>query len=168
MNAEKIFEQFIAAHSAKDINAIGSLLSEELEFTTLLGILGKKDYVDFSQAITAAMPDLAFKVEKKSATGNDVLLNFGLSGTHKNTFTLHAPGMKPLPPTNKFIDLAPDLLHYVVAGDKIVKIYPEPGHEGGVVFLLREMGAKLPPLWIPRLVNRVTRRLSERKLRSAR
>lgn len=157
MDTQTIYDEFVAAHHAHDAQKIAALLSDKLQFTTLLGVLGKRDYVDFAQAIIQAMPDVTFQIESVSQNDSQVLLNFGLQGTHTKTFTLHAPGMKPLPPTNKKITLAPDLLHYKISREtnQITAIYPEPGHEGGVVYLLREMGAKLPPLWIPRTLNRV-------------
>ena len=162
MNTLNITDEFVAAHRAKDTVKIGELLSDKMQFTTLLGILGKRDYIDFAQAITEAMPDLTFQIETLSQNNGDVLVNFGLEGTHTKTFTLHAPGMKPLPPTHKKITLAPDLLHYKISGEshQITAIYPEPGHEGGVVYLLQAMGAKLPPLWIPRALNRLMRAFS--------
>jgi hypothetical protein len=108
-----------------------------------------------------AMPDLSFQTETVSVSGEDVLVKFGMQGTHAKTFILHAPGMKPLPPTNKRIAPQPALLHYIVSPTtkQITKIYSEPGHEGSMVYLLKEMGAKLPPLWLARLISTLARLL---------
>ena len=77
--------------------------------------------------------------------GDTLHQTFGMTGTHTGTFTMHAPGAKPLPPTNKAVEIRASELVLVVRDGKIVSMNPVPGQEGAVLAFLGQMGAELPP-----------------------
>src|SRR5438874_4821162 len=121
-DVRSVVSEFLDAHRAKDARRIESLLAPRLAFWTKLGTLGKRDYVDFANAITAAWPDLAFDLRIDRVDGDEAIVAFGMSGTHERTFTLHAPGMKPLAPTHKRIALPATHLHMAVKDGLITRI----------------------------------------------
>lgn len=158
----KTVDAFVAAHTANDLDALRATLADDFRMRTALGLLGPRDYVEFVQAVAKGIPDFEMLSEFVSAEGNVVEQTFGVRGTHTATFDLGAPGMKPLPATGRQVGIAPGLLRFTVVDGRIVRAENKPGEEGAVVDFLRQMGAKLPPLWVARFVNRIARRYERR------
>jgi hypothetical protein len=65
------------------------------------------------------------------------------SGTHTGTWAM--PGMDPVAPTRKHVQIPPQYFFYRVADNKLVFIFPEPIVGGAPRGILEQIGVDVPP-----------------------
>ncbi len=150
-----VVQEFLQAAETKNIGKMRSLMANNLVFVTKFGKAGKSEFINFMEATSEAMPDQKALSSSPKLSGETIVANLGFVGTHTKPFDPRIAGVKTAPPSGKEVRLEPEAIYFVVKNGKIVKIYPEPGHEGGVVNTYKALGVKLPPLTIMRLVTHI-------------
>jgi hypothetical protein len=80
-----------------------------------------------------------------------------MGGTHTATFVPPLGRFNPVSPTGKKVLLPEQKFEYHVENGRIARIIPENVPGGGIPGLLRQIGVRLPPLWLMRVLVAVTR-----------
>ena len=159
MSARETVERYLSALQRHSLKEVEELLSDELEFVTPVETLDKQAFVEFIRGLFAGFPDWRFEHGPLFEDGEVVSTRLRMSGTHTGILDLPLPGLKPLDPTGKAVTLPEQRFDYVVAGARIIRIEGEPVPHAGVIGMLEQIGARLPPLWVMRVVSRVRRLL---------
>jgi len=149
----------------RDIKNAGEWLHEDIVFHTSIKPLNKEETLDLFDSIFDAFPDWEVLHDDLllDADGEHVHVNIQMKGTHTNTLILNMPGMKPIGATQKKVALPKQKFTYRVVDDRVVDIVPEPMPEGGLFHLLKQIEAKMPPLWWLKIMWR-TNKVSKKKL----
>jgi hypothetical protein len=79
-----------------------------------------------------------------------------MTGTHTGTFVPPIRALKPIKATGKKVVLPEQEFVYYVDSGKIARIVSEPVPDGGIPGLLKQLGVRLPPLWLIRLIAKVS------------
>jgi predicted ester cyclase len=147
---------YFAALETKDVAGLDMLVSDDLVFVTPLRPLGKQDLLGVFRAIWGGFPDWSFNHGELVATGDVVSTKLRMAGTHTATFVPPLGRLKPVSPTGTKVVLPEQEFVYHVENGRIIRIIPEDVPGGGVPGLLRQIGVKLPPLWLMRIVMSLT------------
>lgn len=137
----------LKAFHYKDINDAADWLSDDLVFYTSIKPLNKKETLDLFDSIFDAFPDWEIINDDLILDGELVHVHLKMKGTHTNTLMLAIPGMKPVAATNCPVVLPKQKFTYRVMNDQIVEIIPEQKPDAGLFAILKQIGAKLPPVW---------------------
>jgi hypothetical protein len=79
-----------------------------------------------------------------------------MAGTHTATFVPPFSRFKPINATGKRVVLPSQEFVYHVQGEHIVRIVPEAVANGGMPELMRQIGARVPPLWLLKFISKVS------------
>ena len=156
MSADQVVRSYLDALEAKDLVRVDSLISPDLVFVTPLKPLGKHDLLRVFKAIFDAFPDWRFDHQELVTTGDVVKTRLRMAGTHTGTFVPPFPGLKPIKATGTKVVLPEQEFVYHVEREQIARIVPEPVPNGGIPGLLKQIGVTLPPVWLLRLVMKLS------------
>ena len=157
MDAQEVVRSYLAALEAQDLARLDLLVSKDLVFVTPLRPLGKQDLLAVFRAIWDGFPDWHFNHGELVAMDDIVRTKLRMAGTHTATFVPPLGRLKPVGPTGKRVVLPEQEFVYHVENGRIARIVPENVPGGGIPGLLRQIGVRLPPLWLMRLLMTVTR-----------
>jgi predicted ester cyclase len=107
--------------------------------------LNKAQFLGAMKNTTAGLPDFSFnsgEVIEHSET--HVEQKIQISGTHTATLQNVIPGIPPLPPTGKRVQLPQETLHYTLEGSKISSIRVESVEGGGFGGMFSQLGVEPP------------------------
>ena len=154
--AEQVVRSYFDALEAKDLVRVDAVVSPDLVFVTPLKPLGKQDLLRLLRAVFDAFPDWRFDHQELVTSGDIVKTKLRMAGTHTGMFVPPLRVLKPINATGRKVVLPEQEFVYHVEGGKIVRIVPEPVPDGGIPGLLKQIGVTLPPLWLMRLIARVS------------
>jgi predicted ester cyclase len=147
MSAKDIAMAGVRAFEAHDFTKAAGLLSEDLVFTgPTPQPLGKREYVGVQTALINALPDWKFNAQDFKEEGDRVTVPIRISGTHTGALNLPMPGIPPLPPTGKHVQLPEEHVVFTVKDNKISRIETDQVPGAGVPGLLSQLGVHLPPM----------------------
>jgi predicted ester cyclase len=145
MSAIDTVQAAIPALESGDPLTIASLLTEDFTFSgPVPQPLGKAEFLRLAQTLKAAIPDWAFHASDFQAAGDQVQFTVQITGTHTGTLAA-IPGVPPVPPTGKSIQLPAERQRVTVRGQQISRYDVEPTPGGGVPGIYAQVGAPLPP-----------------------
>jgi predicted ester cyclase len=156
MSAEQVVRSYFDALEAKDLARLNEVVSPDLVFVTPLRPLGKQDLLRVFSAIFDAFPDWRFDHQELVTAGDTVKTKLRMTGTHTGTFVPPIRALKPIKATGKKVVLPEQEFVYYVDSGKIARIVSEPVPDGGIPGLLTQLGVRLPPLWLIRLIAKVS------------
>jgi predicted ester cyclase len=156
MNPEQIVDAYLDALGAKDLARLSGFISPHLVFVTPLRPMSKEDLLAFFRALFAAFPDWRVERSPLSVSGNVVTTKLQMAGTHTATFVPPFSRFKPINATGKRVVLPSQEFVYHVQGEHIVRIVPEAVANGGMPELMRQIGARVPPLWLLKFISKVS------------
>ena len=139
------FTDYVSALLDHDLDRIASTLAEDLMFVSATRILDKGQFIAMLSALYAGFPDWdhGYNEIENRGEGN-YAIKWHQSGTHTGTWSM--PGMEPIAPTGKRVQIPPQYFFYRVANDKLVLIFPEPILGGAPRGILEQIGVDVPPL----------------------
>lgn len=158
-SAEGVVRTYFQALEEHDVGKVAGLLSDDFAFVTPVEPMDRDDFLSFMQGLLAGFPDYRFNHSDARVEGKVVAVKLRMTGTH--TRTLDLPGLKPVPATGKRVVLPEQRFAYAVRDGRITTITPEPMPHAGIIGLLEQIGVRLPPLWVMKLVARASK-LSKR------
>lgn len=134
-----------AAFESDDHTTLASLLTEDFMFSgPVPRPLGKAEFLGLARALKAALPDWAFHARDFHSDGDQVTFTVQITGTHSGILAV-IPGVPPVPPTGKSIQLPAEQLMMTVRGNQISRYVVELTPGGGVPGIYAQVGAPLPP-----------------------
>lgn len=155
--AEEVVTKYFRALEERDVDKVAGLLVGDFVFVNPVEPMSKEDFLRFMEGLFAGFPDYRFDHGDMRADGDVVTVGLRMSGTHTGTLDLPMPGLKPVPATGKKVVLPEQRFDYEVRDGRIATITPEPMPHAGIIGLLEQIGVKLPPLWMMKLVARAAR-----------
>ncbi len=147
MNAStpQILVDYVSALVGHDLTKIAATLSDDLMFVSTTRILDKQQFVAMLNALYAGFPDWDHGYDEIEDRGEGhYAIKWHQSGTHTGAWIM--PGMQPIAPTGKRVEIPPQTFFYRVADNKLVLIFPEPIVGGAPRGILEQIGVKVPPL----------------------
>ena len=145
MKTSEIIQNFFRALEQKDFTvAEGYLAYDFILSGPTSSPLGKRDYMNFVQALLSGFPDWSFNTRDIRATGDQAAFVRQISGTNTRDIPPLFSGMPPTKATGKRVQLPEESGTVTLRGDKIVEIQVEKIPGGGVEGLLEQLGVQLP------------------------
>jgi predicted ester cyclase len=139
-----VLRTYIGGLKAHDVDTIARTVSDDLAFVTPARTLDKDQFLQMLRALYAGFPDWHYDHDEPEWREDVVAVRWRQGGTHTGTFAL--PGLPPVPPTGKIVQIPEHHFFYRVRGDQIVEIRPEPVPGGAPRGILEQIGVELPPL----------------------
>jgi len=127
-----------------DIEGIGQTVSEDLAFITPNKTLDKPQFLQMLRALYAGFPDWRYEHDAPEVCPTGIAVKWRQGGTHTGTFGM--PGLVPIPPTGRRVQIPEHYFFYKVRGGTITEIRPEPVPGGAPGGILEQIGVKTSPL----------------------
>ncbi len=156
--------RFLKAIQYKDLHDAYDWLSRDLIVHSSVKPFNKKEMLDHFDSVFAAFPDWKIDYDNLAIEDDKVTICIRMSGTHSNSLMLNMPGVKHLPATGKRVVLPEQKFTCTVENDQVVDIVPESNHDAGLFGLLRQIGAKVPPVWWLKIMWRSNKPVKEQKV----
>ena len=144
-SAPPVLIDYVSALADHDLKRISATLADELMFISATRTLDKEQFVAMLGALYAGFPDWNHGFHEIENRGeSNYAIEWHQSGTHTGTWTM--PGMDPIAPTGRQVQIPPQHFFYRVANNKLVLIFPEPIPHGAPRGILEQIGVTAPPL----------------------
>lgn len=136
----------IAAWAAGDVATVSALSADDMTFSgPVPQPVGKEVFLGLSQATRVALPDFNFNPSSFQEEGDKVIIAIHITGTHTGTLAA-IPGVPPVPPTGKHIDLGPERLILTIRNGKVSNAHADISPTGGFAGIYAQVGAPLPSM----------------------
>jgi ketosteroid isomerase-like protein len=146
---------YFEALKRRDFKTVSGQLSDDLEFVTTLESMDKETFLELIEGLLHAFPDWRCdhgEIRIRNRIATTTLL---MSGTHSEPLSLPLRGLKPVPPTGKKVVLPQQDFHHTLSSGKIVRIESDADPHSGIIGTLEQIGVRLPPIWVMKLLTRV-------------
>jgi hypothetical protein len=144
MDAEQTVRDFMSAVTA-DIAAAADYLADDFSVTGMAPApIDRTAFLEAHDGFNRAMPDRRFILSGVQSEGNKVTALVGLRGTHTGVMVVPIPGVEPVQPTHRQIDLPPTLMAFILHEGKIASIHADPSPESGLAGLMKQIGVTPP------------------------
>lgn len=141
MENRELVEALLAAWSKGDLAALDALTTSDLTFGGAVPYSMKKaDFLELCRATINALPDFSFNPGLVCCEGERVHVQIRITGTHTGVLAA-IPGVPPVSPSGRAIDLGDEVLVCVVRGNLISAVALSTAPEGGYIGLYRQVGA---------------------------
>ncbi len=145
MEQNKIVENFFTAIEKNDFTAAESYLSNTFKVTGVAPTpLSAKEFLGVHKAFNKGIPDFRFNYKIENAKDNVVESKVKLSGTHTKELPAPIPGIKNIPPTNKFLNMPEERATFTFKDNKIENLHLEKVPNGGLPGVLKQLGVEIP------------------------
>jgi predicted ester cyclase len=138
-----VMASYIAGLRSHDVERIAGAVADELAFVTPDAVLRKAEFLAMLRALYAAFPDWHYEHGPPQVAGQIVTIRWRQAGTHTGTFAW--PGLRPVPPTGRRVQIPEHEFQYTIRRGKIVEIRPEPIPGGAPRGILEQIGVPWPP-----------------------
>lgn len=133
----------LKAWESHDEQTLASLVADDFQLTgPVPQPLGKQEFIGFMHALLTALPDFAFNISSYEENGDTVIAKSHITGTHTGILAL--PGLPPIPPTGKKVNLPQEVQYYTIKADKLHALSTDARPDAGVPGLLAQLGVEIP------------------------
>ena len=129
---------------ARDLEMIGSSLSESVQFITPFRTMDKPIILDFLSALYRGFPDWNYDHDQAELLEDGSFAVFWRQGTH--TGTLSFPGFEPIDATGKSLKIPPHHFFYRLGSAGLTEIRPDSIPGGAPRGIFEQIGVELPSL----------------------
>ena len=141
----QVLLDYISGLVSHDVARITPTISDDLLFISATRVLGKVQFLEMLNALYSGFPDWTHEYDEIEDRGQDnYAIKWRQGGTHSGTWAM--PGMEPIAPTGKRVQIPPHYFFYRVADEQLVLIFPEPVVGGAPRGILEQIGVDVPPL----------------------
>lgn len=154
---EATVTRYFDALAERNLSKVAELVSDNFAFVNPVEPMNKPEFLRFMDGLLTGFPDYCFNHSDLRVQGNVVTAKLRMTGTHTHELSLPMPGLKPIPPTKKKVVLPEQRFDYAVHNGRITTITPEPLPHAGIIGLLEQIGVKLPPLWVMKLITKLSK-----------
>jgi predicted ester cyclase len=148
MEELELLKKFLEALERRDIKAIAACLHDDLKMINPASTMNREAYLDFKRSLFEAFPDFKYNPEIIGKEGDYYNVKIRMQGTHTGMLRLDFAGPKSIAPTGRKLDLPEQLMRYSFRDGRIFIIKPVDVRGGGIIGILRQAGAKLPPQFV--------------------
>jgi predicted ester cyclase len=128
-----------------DVDKVASTAADDIRFISATRIIDKQQFLAMLTALYAGFPDWTYKFDTIEDRGQgNYAIRWHQGGTHTGVWAM--PGMAPIQPTGKTVQIPPHYFFYRVANDKLSIIFPEPVVGGAPRGILEQIGVNTAPL----------------------
>jgi hypothetical protein len=128
-----------------DVDKVASTVADDLRFISATRIIDKQQFLAMLAALYTGFPDWTYKFDTIEDRGQgNYAIKWHQGGTHTGVWAM--PGMVPIQPTGKLVQIPPHYFFYRVANDKLSIIFPEPVPGGAPRGILEQIGVDTAPL----------------------
>lgn len=117
-----------------DAVASGGVLPHPMPLMESMGVVG---------ALSTAMPDFKFDIERVTVNGNEATVEVKWGGTNSGPLDLRLPGMPAALPTGKRVSVR-DAFVITVHDDKVSHVQVDSPAGGGIPGALAQLGVMAP------------------------
>ncbi len=144
MDAEQTVREFMAAVTA-DITAAEEMMDADFSVTGMSPApIDRREFLTIHDGFNRAMPDRRFILSEVHSEGKTVSALVGMRGTHTGVLNAPIPGVEPIQPTYKQVDLPPTPMRFTLHDGKVAGIDAAPPPGGGLMGLLQQLGVRVP------------------------
>ena len=144
-----ILNKFLNAIESQDIQTITDCLHDDLKMINPIGTMDKLKYLNFKKSLYSAFPDFKYNPKIICKENDFYLVKINMTGTHTGVFNISLTGgTQYIDPTHKRIVLPEQEMRYSIKDNKIYRIIAKNVAGGGIIAILRQVGAKLPPQFL--------------------
>ncbi|UCH47123.1 MAG: ester cyclase [Betaproteobacteria bacterium] len=144
-SASQVLIDYVSSLVDHDTQRVATTLADDLMFVSATRILDKQQFIAMLNALYAGFPDWNHGYDDIENRGDgNYAIKWHQTGTHTGTWTM--PGMEPIAPTGKHVQIPPQYFFYRVANNKLVLIFTEPMVGGAPRGILEQIGVEAPPL----------------------
>jgi predicted ester cyclase len=141
----QVLLDYVAGLRSHDVDKVASTVADDLHFISATRILDRQQFLAMLAALYGGFPDWTYKFDTIEDRGQgNFAIKWHQGGTHTGVWAM--PGMAPLQPTGKAVQIPPHYFFYRVADNKLTIIFPEPVQGGAPAGILKQIGVELPPL----------------------
>jgi predicted ester cyclase len=137
-------QDYIEGLKAHDVARIADVVSPQLSFVGATQILRKDAFLQMLESLYAGFPDWHYDHDPPETMGEVIAIRWRQGGTHTGTFAY--PGIDPVVPTNRKVEIPEHFFFYEITDDKISVIRPERVPGGAPAGILQQIGVESPPL----------------------
>ncbi len=136
---------YVAGLHQHDVEAVAATLANHLMFVSATRILDKPQFLAMLTALYGGFPDWHHGHDPIENRGEgNYAIKWNQGGTNTGVWSM--PGMEPIAPTGRRVQIPPHYFFYRVANDRLVLIFPEPVAGGAPRGILEQLGIAVPPL----------------------
>lgn len=135
---------YMEALKAHDVLRVAQTVGEDLEFISATRTLNKGEFLNMLSALYTGFPDWHYDHDPPLWQEDLIAVKWRQGGTHNGVFAM--PGLTPIAPTGRSVNIPEHYFFYRVASDRIVMIRPEVVPGGAPRGILEQIGVRLPPL----------------------
>lgn len=147
MSAIDVAKAIMTALQAQDKAASAALMTDDFSFSGPVPVpLNKQQYLGLQWALFAAIPNWNTNASNYAEQGDKVTLTVQITGTQTGTLENVIPGVPPIPPTGKSIQLPQEGITLTVRGDKVANFAVATVPGSGVPGIFAQIGHPLPPM----------------------
>ena len=145
LNPESALTAYVAGLKARDVNAIGASLAEEVRFVTPVKTMAKTSILEFLAALYAGFPNWSYDHDEpvRRDEGSYSIL-WRQRGTH--TARLAFPGFEAVPATGRKVIIPEQRFFYLAGAEGLTEIRPDPIPGGAPRGIFEQIGVEQPPL----------------------
>ena len=141
----QILLKYVEGLRTHDVDKVASTAGDNLHFISATRILDKRQFLAMLAALYTGFPDWTYKFDTIENRGQgNYAIKWHQGGTHTGVWAM--PGMVPIQPTGKKVQIPPHYFFYRVADDKLSIIFPEPVIGGAPRGILEQIGVESAPL----------------------
>lgn len=147
MSAMDVVKAGFAAIEAADFNKLDSMVADDFVFAgPVPQPVGKREFMGLQMALLKAMPDWKFNAKDMKENGDQVSMMLQVTGTQTGDLQLPMPGMPPIPPSGKSVELPYEESTFTVKNGKLIRLDVKSSPAGGVMGILSQLGVPMPPM----------------------
>ena len=139
-----VLASYFEGLKAHDVDKIGRAVADDLAFVSAGRTLTKDQFLAMLRSIYAGFPDWHYEHDGPEFRDEVIAVKFRQGGSHTGTFVM--PGLKPIQPTGKRINIPEHYFFYKLHGEHIIEIRPEPVPGGAPRGILEQLGVRTPLL----------------------
>lgn len=139
-----VLHTYMEGLKAHDVDRIAGTVADDLAFVTPSRTLTRPQFLQMLRALYAGFPDWHYEHDLPEWQGDRIAVKWRQGGTHTGPFAF--PGLEPIPPTGRKVQIPEHWFFYRIGGDRIIEIRPDPVPGGAPRGILEQIGVALPPL----------------------
>jgi hypothetical protein len=145
MEQNKIVEGFFNSIEKNDFTGAEGYLSKSFKVSGVgPELLGAKEFLGVHRAFNTGMPDFKFNYKITTVKDNIVETKVKLTGTHFKDMPAPAPWLNKIPATNRTLRMPEERVTFTIKDNKIEKLHLENTPGGGLMGVLKQLGAEIP------------------------
>ena len=141
----QVLLDYVEGLKTHDVDKVAHTAADDLHFISATRILNRQQFLEMLAALYTGFPDWTYDFSTVEDRGQgNYAIKWHQGGTHTGIWAM--PGMAPIQPTGKRVQIPPQYFYYRVTDEKLSIIFPEPVPGGAPRGILEQIGHETAPL----------------------